>query len=78
MESLLKKKYSQIIKWSLRRMGTTKMRKLILKECRAPRTTSFYMTTRKLTGLAVPNAEPLGSQQRTKINMLEQRWVEKL
>lgn len=44
----------------------------------ALRTSSFYMTTRKWVCLPLLNAEPLWSQQRRKINMLEQRWVEKL
>lgn len=73
-----KKKTSQLIKWTIRSMGSMRMRKLILKECQAPRTTSFYMTTREWTGPALLNAEPLWSQQRRKINMLKQRWVEKL
>lgn len=64
------KETSQLIKWTIKSTGTMRMRKLVL-ECRAQRTTSFYMTTRKWT-------EPLWSQQRRKINMLEQRWVEKL
>lgn len=57
-------------------MGLIRMKKTILKEYYTLRITSLYMTIRKLVSLL--NAEPLWSQQRRKINMLEQRWVEKL